>query len=340
MTLRALPTPATGLHHWQREEIHRWAVVMNLSHRTRFLVATFAAVILFARPVPAPAEEVTRIRDVVYGHKFGMGLTLDVLKPAKPNGAGVIYLVSGGFASDMSKVEPGLFGPARYKILLDRGYTVFLVCHGSEPKFTVGEIVADIHRSVRFIRTHAKEYGVDPDRLGITGISSGGFLALTIGAKGAPGDPNAKDPVDRASSRVQAVGCFCPCSDLVNYGKPGRSFLEFEPVKFAWHAFGLDGRGRDEQIKALRELSPIDFIGKQTSPILIIHGDADPLVPFEQSERFDARLAESGVPHRLITKKNAGHVWMDIAKDFSVVADWFDTHLLATDDHKRNAPPE
>ncbi|HMF15013.1 MAG TPA: hypothetical protein VKE94_22005, partial [Gemmataceae bacterium] len=70
---------------------------------------------------------------------------------------------------------------------LEHGYTVFLVCHGSQPKFTVSEIVADIHRSVRFIRVHAKDYGVDPDRLGITGVSSGGFLALTIGAKGTPG---------------------------------------------------------------------------------------------------------------------------------------------------------
>ena len=183
---------------------------------------------------------------------------------------------------------------------------------------------------MRFIRVHAKDYGVDPDRLGITGVSSGGFLALTIGTKGTPGDPNAKDAVDRASSRVQAVGCFCPSSDLVDYGKTGRSILEYEPVKFAWHVFGLEGKSRDEQIQALRELSPFDFITKQTPPTLIIHGDADPLVPFEQSERFDAKLATHGVPHRLVTRKNAWHVWLDIAKDFAVVADWFDKYLLGT----------
>jgi acetyl esterase/lipase len=309
---------------------------MNLTRRVRFLVSAFAAVIVLAGSSRAFAEENARIRDVVYGHKFGMALTLDVLKPTKPNGAGVIFIVSGGFVSDMSKVEAGIFGRARYTPLLDRGYTVFLVCHGSEPKFTVSEIVADIQRSVRFIRVHAKEYGVDSDRLGVTGVSSGGFLALTIGTKGDPGNPNAKDAVDRASSRVQAVGCFCPSSDLVNYGKTGRSFLEFEPVKFAWHIFGLEGKSRDEQIQALRELSPIDFITKQMPPTLIIHGDADPLVPFEQSERFDAKLMENGIPHRLVTRKNAGHVWLDIAKDFAVVADWFDKYLAGTDDHKGN----
>ena len=194
---------------------------MNLTRRVRFLVSAVAAVIVLAGSSQAFAEENARIRDVVYGHKFGMALTLDVLKPTKPNGAGVIFMVSGGFVSDLSKVEAGLFGPARYMPFLERGYTVFLVCHGSQPKFTVSEIVADVRRSVRFIRVHAKDYGVDPDRLGITGVSSGGFLALTIGTKGAAGDPNAKDAVDRASSRVQAVGCFCPSSDLVDYGKTG-----------------------------------------------------------------------------------------------------------------------
>src|SRR5262245_828591 len=99
--------------------------------RVRFLVSTVATVIVLAGSSQAFAEENARIRDVVYGHKFGMALTLDVLKPAKSNGAGVIFIVSGGFVSDLSKVEPGLFGPARYKSFLDRGYMVFLVSHGS-----------------------------------------------------------------------------------------------------------------------------------------------------------------------------------------------------------------
>jgi len=107
--------------------------------------------------------------------------------------------------------------------------------------------------------------------------------------------------------------------------------LEYEPVKFAWHVFGLEGKSRDEQIKALRELSPLEFITKQTPPTVIIHGDADSLVPFEQSERFDAKLMENGVPHRLVTRKNSGHVWLDIAKDFAIVADWFDKYLLGTE---------
>jgi acetyl esterase/lipase len=306
---------------------------MSLTRRVRFLLSAIAAAIVLAAPGRALAQEATRTRDVVYGHKFGMALTLDVMKPAQSNGAGVIYMVSGGFNSDMAAMD-GFFGPSRIKPFLARGYTLFLVCHGSQPKFTVSEIVEDVHRSVRFIRAHAKDYGVDPDRLGITGVSSGGFLALTIGTKGRPGDPEAKDAVDRAPSQVRAVACFCPATDVADYGKPGRTILEYEPAKFAWHVFGLEGKAREEQTKALRELSPINFISKQTPPTLIIHGDADPLVPYEQSERFDAKLAEHGVAHRLVPRKGAGHGWLTMGQDCSILADWFDQHMSGPSDRK------
>jgi acetyl esterase/lipase len=294
------------------------------------LVPAAVSLVLVAGLGRAHGQEATRLRDVVYGHKSGMALTLDVLKPARPNGAGVIYMVSGGFVSDMSRTDGGFFGPPVFKPVLDRGYTLFLVCHGSQPKFTIGEIVSDIHRAVRFIRVHAKDYGVDPDRLGIMGTSSGGFLALTIGTKGAPGDPEAKDAVDRASSRVRAVACFCPATDLVDYGKTGRSVLEFEPARSVWHAFGLEGKARDEQIKALRELSPFASVSAQTPPTLIVHGDADLSVPYEQSERFVARLADNGVPHQLVTRKGAGHMWLGMATDARLLADWFDKYLAPT----------
>jgi acetyl esterase/lipase len=209
---------------------------------------------------------------------------------------------------------------------------VFLVCHGAQPKFTVDEIVADIHRAVRFIRVHAADYGVDPNRLGIMGISSGGYLSLAIGTMGKDGDRGARDPLDRASSRVQAVACFCPPSDLVDYGQIGRSIVEFEPVKFVWPVFGVQDKPQDEQIKVLRELSPLAAITKDTPPTLIIHGDADPLVPYEQSERFIARLEENNVPHQLITRTGASHTWPTMGEDFALLADWFDKYLPAAGD--------
>src|SRR5215212_8519815 len=108
-------------------------------------------------------------------------------------------MVDGGFSSNPAWRD-GMVAGNMFKALLDRGQTLFLVCHGSQPKFVVAEIVPDIHRAVRFIRTHAGEYGVDGNRLGIRGASLGGYLSLAIGTGGKDGDAKAADPVDRASS--------------------------------------------------------------------------------------------------------------------------------------------
>ena len=294
--------------------------------RIRTAALTVLALSFLLGAERACAQE--RLRDIVYGRKLGMALTMDVWKPAKPNGIGVIFLVSGGFQSGLDKVDSKRFGAVVLKPFLDRGQTVFAVSHSAQPKFSVIEIVPDIHRAVRFVRVHARDFGVDPDRIGIMGTSSGGFLALSIATTGKPGDPKAKDPVDRASSRVQAAACFCPGSDLVNYGA-GRSVVERDPVKAA-AMFGVQDKPKEEQIKILRELSPLAAVTKDTAPTLIIHGDADQAVPYEQSERFVAKLAEQNVPHQLITRKNAGHSWADMSKDDVLRADWFDKHLPGT----------
>jgi acetyl esterase/lipase len=85
---------------------------------------------------------------VIYGRKYGTALTMDVFRPTQhADGLGVVFVVSGGWFSspDINGLAPG-FGP-----LLGRGYTVFAVIHGSQPKFTIPEILQDIHRAVRFI---------------------------------------------------------------------------------------------------------------------------------------------------------------------------------------------
>ena len=91
---------------------------------------------------PTNALPFTRVEDVIYGRKSGTALTLDVLQPAKPNGFGIVMMVSGGWFSSHEAINPAMFQP-----LLSRGYTVFAVVHGSQPKFTITEIVPDIHRA-------------------------------------------------------------------------------------------------------------------------------------------------------------------------------------------------
>jgi acetyl esterase/lipase len=283
--------------------------------------------------VAGAEKESTRTEDVIYGRKFGTALTMDVFTPSKPNGLGVILVVSGGWYSAHEAINPVFF-----QNVLDRGYTVFAVVHGSQPKFQIPEILGDMHRAVRFIRHHAKDYGIDPDRIGIMGGSAGGHLSLMQGTAGAPGNPDAPDPVERESSRVQAVACFFPPTDFLNYGKEGEIALGRGVLKGFRPPF--DFEEVDEETKRFVEITDeekIQEIGKQISPInhvssddpptLIVHGDADELVPIQQAKIIIEKLEDKGVQAELITKPGAGHGWADFPADIAKFADWFDKHL-------------
>jgi acetyl esterase/lipase len=266
--------------------------------------------------------EFRRTEDVVYGRKFGTALTLDVFQPAKSNGAGVIFMVSGGFFSSHDAINVEFCRP-----FLDRGYVVFTVVHGSQPRFIIPEITQDIHRAVRFIRHNAAKYGVDPNRLGITGASAGGHLTLTMATQGAKGDPSAKDPVDRESSEVQAAACFFPPTDFLNYGKPGEDAVGVGILQGFKAAFGPRSDSAEERQKYGKEISPIYFVHSNMPPVLIMHGDADKLVPIQQARTFLEKCDQFGCKTKLIVKEGGDHGWPKIADDLKTFADWFDRYL-------------
>ncbi|MDB6125175.1 MAG: axeA [Pedosphaera sp.] len=267
--------------------------------------------------------EFKRQGDVIYGRKFGTALTMDVFTPAKPNGAGIIWVVSGGWYSAHEAINPLVC-----QTFLDRGYTVFAVVHGSQPKFSIPEVVQDMHRAVRFIRHNAAKYHIDPNKLGVTGGSAGGHLSLTLGTKGKPGAKDAADPIDRESSAVQCVACFFPPTDFLNYGKPGENAMGINVLQNYKAAFGPESDTEEGRQRLGREISPVYYITSNMPPTLIIHGNADTLVPIQQAEIFVERSKEVGAEAKLIVKEGQGHGWADwLTKDTEVCADWFDEHL-------------
>jgi acetyl esterase/lipase len=298
---------------------------------------SLALATLVAAPCLVRADDVefTRTRDVVYGRKYGLALTMDVFAPKKDaNGVGLISVVSGGWFS-----RPEAIAPAFYQPFVNRGYTVFAVVHGSQPKFTLPEIIQDMNRSVRFIRFHAKDYSIDPDRIGIMGASAGGHLSLMQGTAGDDGDPKAADPIDRVSSRVQCVACFFPPTDFLNWGEKGKEMINrnFRPpytAAFDYHEFNKEKSlfVPITDIDKLREIganvSPITHVAKNNPPMLLMHGDKDDLVPLQQSEEFVAKCNDFGVEAKLIVRKGGGHGWLLILGDLETFADWFDSHLL------------
>lgn len=287
----------------------------------KFILSCFLISLVFISS--AQTNHFKRIEDVIYGRKFGTALTLDVFQPEKPNGFGIIFVVSGGWFSAHEVINPGALKP-----FLDRGYTIFPVVHGSQPKFQIPEIIQDMHRAVRFIRHNAKKYGVDPNKLGVTGGSAGGHLSLVLGTGlGATNAPSAADPVDRESSAVAAVACFFPPTDFLNYGKPGEDGVGFGVLKGFKAAFGARADDPEERKKLGHEISPIYFITSNTAPTLILHGDADLLVPIQQAETFLKRAEEAGVKTKLVVKKGEAHGWKEWVADFAQFTDWFDENL-------------
>jgi acetyl esterase/lipase len=304
----------------------------------RILVLVALSGMFAATATAAQEPPFTRQADVIYGRKFGVALTLDVFTPKKDaNGAAAIFVVSGGWFSAHESLDAPA-GPPFVNALVNRGYTVFAVVHGSQPKFTIPEILQDLNRSVRFVRHNAAKYNVDPNRIGIYGGSAGGHLSLMQGTAGDKGNPDAKDPVDRESSRVQAVACFYPPTDFLNYGKEGenalgRGILKDYKAPFEFEEYDAKTRtlvpipDGPKFLEIGRKIAPVNHVSADDPPTLIIHGDADKLVPIQQAEIFVAKLKEAGVEAKLIVKPGAVHGWPNLDKDLAHFADWFDAHL-------------
>lgn len=295
---------------------------MKSTARLLALALLLVSVLLHAETKRLVIPTHTKVDDVVYGRKFGVALTLDVVTPEKPNGFGIVYMVSGGWYSGYSPNTPDIYAP-----FLARGYTVFSVRHGCQPKFIIPEITQDIHRAIRFIRHHAAQWNVNPDKLGISGGSAGGHLSLTMAVHGGPGDPKAKDPVDRESSAIQAVACLYPPTDFLNYGKPGEDAVGVGTLKNYKGAFGAESDSPEGRPRLGKEVSPIYFITANLPPTFIIHGDQDFLVPIQQSETFVAKAKEAGSIAQLVVKPGAAHGWPDRQADYEQFAEWFDKHL-------------
>jgi acetyl esterase/lipase len=269
------------------------------------------------------------IEDIVYGQKDGMGLTMDALIPeTKPKNIGVIFIVSASWKS-RKNTDPAEEERQRRQHwargLLNGGYTLFLVRHSSSPRYFVPEMIPDIRRAIRFIRFRAKDFGVDPNRIGISGASSGGHLALMATLTADDGKANAKDPVERMSSRAQAVVAWFPPSDLINFGGEAgyKSFAKLRPTVFQ----EMFGKVTDLESQ-LKSISPIHFVTESAPPLLMIHGAADKLVPVQQSQALKAKYEELKRPVQLVVQPNAPHTyWLGIEKNYPAIWEWFDRHL-------------
>ena len=237
-----------------------------------------------------------------------------------PHGAAVLFMVSGGWVSTWSRPDavvrhekPGSLN--LFEKIVDRGYTLILVRHGSSPYFKVPDAVADVKLAIRHVRAHAKGFQIDPDRIGVCGGSAGGHLSLVLGSMGDDGNKAGKDDNEKTSSRVQAVVAYFPPTDIREYVNHKTLSAQFPAVVFP-----------DSQAD---NASPLLAVTADDAPTLLIHGDKDELVPISHSERYVEAMKKSGATCELLVMKGAAHGFPGEqgTQAETALLDWFDKYL-------------
>ena len=250
-------------------------------------------VVLTAAMLPARS-----IQDVEYAQAPGQSLRLDGYIPDGPGPYPAAVIVHGGawVTGDKARSVRPLFQP-----LTDGGVAWFSInyrlARGSDPASLISleglsaltSASDDVRNAVEYVRAHATELNVDPNRIVLIGESAGAHLASMAALRPSPGKP------------VQAVVAFYSPSDLVKLVDTSARIPEL--LRRA-----IKGSPLETMLMAgLKQLSPQTWVTKDAPPFLMIHGTADMLVPYEQSENMCGALRGSGSNCELIAVNGAGH---------------------------------
>lgn len=252
--------------------------------------------------------------DVEYARTQGSSLKLDAYLP---NGTGsfpaAIIVHGGGYTGgDKRKNVAPLFDP-----LVKAGFTVFSISYRLAPKHRHPAPVEDIRSAIQYVRSHAKEYKVDSQRIVLIGESAGGSLASLVGAQNNP------------DAQVAAVISFYAAYDQEARTRQAGKLADSHKLYF-----GLTELN-DQAYQTLREASALHYVKKGLPPFLLLHGTEDQVVAIEQSVMMCERLKNAGNRCDLITVKGAGHgingaEWEKHSVYKEKMIDWLKKILLST----------
>jgi acetyl esterase/lipase len=237
------------------------------------------------------------VRDVTYRTVDGNALKLDVYTRYDQKPGPTVFYIHGGGWLNGSKEQYVLW----YLPYLELGLRVVAVQYRLSGDAPAPAGVEDCRCAFRWIVNHAAEYGIDPKRIVVSGGSAGGHLALFT-AFGSPGFEKACPEAGPAEPQAVAVISYYGPTDLaalLDYGMPSlRKWLQ----------------GPTDPNELARRLSPLNFVRSGLPPVLTLHGDADKIVPYNQSVRLHEALTATGVPNQLFTAHGGAHgrhTWTD-----------------------------
>jgi acetyl esterase/lipase len=241
-------------------------------------------------------ENVVFVPNIEYANPGGQHLQLDLARPKAGDGPfpAAVCIHGGGFRAGTRQGYDGLC-----LRLAQHGYVAVTVSYRLAPKYQFPAAVHDVKAAVRWLRANAKEYRIDPDRIGVTGGSAGGHLAQVLGVtadvrqfEGDGGNPE-------QSSRVACVvNYFGPSDFTKSYGKS----VDAAEVLPLWLGGNLE-QMRQKHVVA----SPLYWVTPDAAPTLCIHGTEDKYVAYEQAVWLIDRLKAAGVEADLLALGGAGH---------------------------------
>jgi acetyl esterase/lipase len=236
------------------------------------------------------AAHASLTKDIEYANVDGVSLRLDAYVPDGPGPFAAVIMVHGGGWNSGDKSGgrmKGLMAPMD-EPLSRAGFVWFEINYRLSPKYLYPADIDDVESAIRWVKAHADEYHVDPSRIALAGESAGGHLVDLAGVR-----------ADK-STRVAAVVSFYGPSDLVAQA------IKEGPGGNARKLFGITQV--DDQTKPiLWAASPAAYVRPGLPPFLLVHGDADPRVPYQQDIAFRAKLLAAGVPCELITIPGGTH---------------------------------
>ena len=262
---------------------------LRLQQTLLLIALSLATVTAHAAETRTPTQD-----GILYGTADGQPLTMDYYAPKGPAPHPIAIIIhGGGYHGGDSKA-----GSEAYvaDFLAPAGYAVFSVNYRVAPKYPYPYMVQDVQRAVRYLRSHARDYKADPNKISLVGGSAGGYLSNMVGLLNAPGDPNASDPIDRVSAKSQAVVSLY-----------AQSSFEFVPLNADVHRF-LDPFIAQKGLKeAIRESSPITYVAKRDPPFLQILGDQDEYIPMSEATNLQTALHAVKVRCDIITIPGGHH---------------------------------
>lgn len=265
-------------------------------------LATFAQ--LSPRPEPPPLRlpaGTTAHRDLAYVRDGHARQKLDLFLPEKSTGPlPLVIWVHGGGWQNGSKDQclPLRLG------FTGLGYAVASLNYRLSGHAIFPAQIEDCQAAVRWLRDHAKDYGLDPDRFAAWGSSAGGHLVALLGTAGDSAE-FAPTPRPKTSARVQAVCDFYGPTDLLKFAVTPGYGVHAKPDSPESKLLG--GPVLDLPAQAKRA-NPLTYVGADDPPFFILHGSADPVVPPQQSALLHAALQAAGISstHRTIADAKHG----------------------------------